>query len=67
MDGTKFVIPNSCKNEVKHDYTLFGDFVTTIECEGCKKNRNNIHNGIYVKIMNWSTNRKIKFISLFRK
>lgn len=67
MDGIKFVIPNSCKNEVKHDYTLFGDFVTTIECEGCKKNRNNIHNGIYVKIMNWSTNRKIKFISLFRK
>lgn len=55
MDGMKFVIPNSCKSEMK------------IECLGCKKDSYNDHNGIYVKIKNWQTNRRIKFISLFKK
>lgn len=67
MDGMKFVIPNSCKNEIRIDYTLFGTEEVKIECQGCKKDNNNCHNGIYVKIMNWETNRKIKFISLLKR
>lgn len=66
MDGMKFVIPNSCKNEVKIDYTIFGTEETKIECYGCKKDNYNYHNGIYAKIMNWETNRQIKFISLLK-
>lgn len=66
MDGLKFVIPNSCKNEIQIDYTLFGTDEKKIECLGCKKDDCYHHNGIYVKIMNWETNRKIKFISLLK-
>lgn len=67
MDGLKFVIPNSCKNEIKINYTLFGDEEIKTECLGCKKDNNSKHNGIYVQIMNWDTNRKMKFISLLKK
>ncbi len=64
MDGLKFVIPNSCKNEKKIELTLFGDIEHIEECLGCKKNKPKNHNGIYCKVMNWKTNRSIKFISL---
>ena len=67
MDGLKFVIPNSCKNDVEINYTLFGEEKIENECLGCKKNNNKLHNGIYVKIMNWNTNKQMKFLSLFSK
>lgn len=67
MDGIKYVIPNSCKNETITEYTLFGEINNVYECEGCKTNNNNKHNGIYCKIMNWDTNRKIKFTTLLKK
>lgn len=66
MDGLKFVIPNSCKNEKKIELTLFGDIEHIEECLGCKKNKPKNHNGIYCKVMNWETNRSIKFISLIK-
>lgn len=66
MDGLKFVIPNSCKNEKKIESTLFGDIEHIEECLGCKKNKPKNHNGIYCKVMNWKTNRSIKFISLIK-
>ncbi len=66
MDGLKFVIPNSCKNEKKVELTLFGEIEHIEECLGCKKNKNKNHNGIYCKVMNWKTNRSIKFISLVK-
>lgn len=66
MDGLKFVIPNSCKNEKKVELTLFGKIEHIEECLGCKKNKNKNHNGIYCKVMNWKTNRSIKFISLIK-
>lgn len=62
MDGIKFVIPNSCRNEKKS-----GKKITEIVCEGCKNNNYKQHNGIYSKIMNWETNRKIKFVNLLKK
>ncbi|MEG2250753.1 MAG: restriction endonuclease subunit M, partial [Bacilli bacterium] len=67
MDGIKFVIPNSCKNETIIDCTLFGDVITESQCLGCKNSKSHNHNGIYVKIMNWETNRKMKFISLLNR
>lgn len=64
MDGLKYVIPNSCKNETIINYTLFGEEKETFECIGCQKNNYHNHNGIYVKIMNWETNRANKFINV---
>lgn len=64
MDGIKYVIPNSCKTDKIIEYTLFGEVESGIECEGCKKGNVHKHNGKYSKIMNWETNRTIKFISL---
>ena len=64
MDGLKYVIPNSCKNETIINYTLFGEEKETFECAGCKKNNYHNHNGVYVKIMNWKTNRANKFINI---
>lgn len=64
MDGLKFIIPNSCKNEKIVEITLFGEEEHEEVCFGCKRNNNKNHNGIYCKIMNWETNRQIKFISL---
>ena len=67
MDGIKYVIPNSCKNEKLTEITLFGDITNEYICEGCKTGNNKKHNGIYCKIMNWDTNRKVKFESLLKK
>ena len=67
MDGTKCVIPYSCINKREIKNTLFGEEIDEVICYGCKKNSYTKHNGIYVKTMNWDTNRKIKFISLFKK
>ena len=66
MDGIKYVIPNSCKNEEIINYTLFGEEVEKCKCYGCEKNNIHKHNGIYVKVMNWETKRKTKFISLLK-
>lgn len=67
MDGLKFVIPRSCKNEIIREYTLFGDIETKTECNGCKTNNYKDHNGIYCKIMNWEKNKPVKFYTLVNK
>lgn len=66
MDGLKYVIPCSCHNKDIIEYTLFGENVISQECIGCKKSKRDKHNGIYCKVMNWKTNRKVKFISLIK-
>ena len=66
MDGLKGVIPDSCKNETIIDYTLFGEEIISKECDGCKNNRINKHNGKYVYIMDWNNNKKVKFISIIK-
>lgn len=67
MDGLKFVIPYSCKNDTQINYTIFGEEKIENECIGCQKNNYRLHNGIYCKIMNWKTNRKMKFVSLMNR
>lgn len=66
MDGLKGVVPCSCKNDEIIEYTLFGEVKQNFVCKGCRKNNIKLHNGIYCKIMNWDSNRKIKFISLLK-
>ena len=67
MDGLKFVIPESCHNEMWVDYTLFGEETHETICEGCKTGNHNKHNGIYCYVMDWETGKKIKFVSLLKK
>lgn len=67
MDGLKFVIPNSCHNSTVVNYTLFGEETHEEICEGCKKNNPKKHNGIYCYVMDWETNKKVKFVSLIKK
>ncbi len=67
MDGLKYVIPNSCKIVDETIYTLIGEEHHKVECEGCKTNNFNKHNGIYCYIMDWTTGKKVKFASLIKK
>ena len=70
MDGLKYVVPMSCHHENKiipGELTLFGETPDTVEiheCEGCKYNRPNNHNGKYVNIMDWSENKAVRFVEL---
>ncbi len=70
MDGLKYVVPMSCHHEIRvipGENTLFGETPDTVEkyeCEGCKFNRPSKHNGKYVKIMDWSTNKPIRFVDI---
>jgi len=70
MDGLKCVVPMSCHHENKVIIgapTLFGkipDTVEKYECEGCKYNRPNKHNGRYVKIMDWERSKTTRFVDL---
>jgi hypothetical protein len=70
MDGTKFVTPMSCRHAnrvIPGEITLFGetpDMVEKDECEGCKFNRPTKHNGRFVKIMDWRSNKTMRFVDL---
>lgn len=70
MDGLKYVIPMSCKNEkkvIKGESTLFGaegDTIIEVSCEGCEKKIDKKHNGIYAKTMDWRENKKIRFVDI---
>jgi len=70
MDGLKYIIPMSCRHEtniIHGELTLFTDtpdIVKKYECEGCKYNRPLKHNGKYAKIMDWSKDKKIKFVDI---
>ena len=66
MDGLKFVIPNSCHNQIVTETFLWGDETHEEFCEGCRKNNRNKHNGIYCYVMDWEKKRKVKFVNLFR-
>ena len=70
MDGLKYVVPMSCYHQnlvIPGEWTLFGetpDKVENHECEGCKYNHPNKHNGDYVKIMDWNENKVVRFVDL---
>lgn len=71
MDGLKYVVPMSCKGSNIVDpippiLQLLGEKPKKhkTECQGCKLNDPNLHNGKYVKIMDWKKEKPVKFISL---
>ena len=73
MDGLKYVIPMSCKNEktiIKGEQTLFEkveDRMVEKSCAGCEKKTAANHNGVYVKIMDWVKGEPIKFVDIVNK
>lgn len=65
MDGLKFVIPDSCNPRKSQQLSLFDEENEMPQpCEGCLKNNPHKHKGIYCKIMDWETNKTVKFLSL---
>lgn len=70
MDGLKYVIPMSCKTEtitIQGEETLFGkedDQIIERECEGCKNDIAQKHNGIYAKTMDWVKGKSIRFVEI---
>jgi type II restriction enzyme len=70
MDGLKYVIPMSCKNEkiiIKGEQTLFEkeeDRIVERPCVGCEKKTAKSHNGTYVKTMDWKENKIISFVDI---
>ena len=73
MDGLKYVIPMSCKNEkiiIKGAETLFGkedDRIEEKSCKGCENKTAHNHNGEYVKIMDWVKGESINFVDIVSK
>lgn len=73
MDGLRYVVPMSCHHENKiipGVRTLFEEIPEKIEkheCERCKYNHPNKHNGRYVKIMDWSKNKAVRFVDLINR
>jgi hypothetical protein len=73
MDGLKYVIPMSCKNEqilIKGEENLFEkkeDYLIEIPCPGCEKKTARNHNGVFVKIMDWVNDKPVKFIDIVSK
>lgn len=75
MDGLKYVIPMSCKSEVATPdippmLALLGEKpdkkAKKQQCPGCAKNAPHLHNGKYVKIMDWQKHKTIKFVDLLK-
>lgn len=70
MDGLKYVIPMSCKNEkilIKGEETLFEkkeDYIEEKPCFGCSKKTPHNHNGMYVKTMDWKEGKIIRFVDI---
>lgn len=73
MDGLKYVVPMSCKSEIATPdippmLALLGEkpdkTAKKQQCSGCAKNDPHLHNGKYVKIMDWEKHKTTKFISL---
>ena len=67
MDGIKYVVPNSCKNETVKTETLFGVETKEERCIGCQKNDSGKHNGIYCRTYDWVANESVEFYSTFIK
>jgi hypothetical protein len=75
MDGLKYVIPMSCKSEVATPdippmLALLGEKpdkkAKKQQCPGCAKNDPHLHNGKYVKIMDWQKHKTVKFVNLLK-
>lgn len=75
MDGLKGVIPESCKDKVHTEMSLFGECNEVVsQCEGCRTGNIFKHNGIYCIIKDWRAKdlqtgrrgRKIRYVDLLK-
>lgn len=62
MDGIKYVVPNSCHDEVDPQLRLDG-LVVTNPCPGCAMNNHSKHNGIYARTYDWVGQHSVVFRS----
>ena len=68
MDGIKFVIPNSCKDNVTEYVNILGETIRdVVKCVGCQKNDHSKHNGIYARTYDWSANESVEFYSFIKE
>jgi len=78
MDGLKMVVPGSCEKakplapKITQGDLFDAAFETTLNvpettiCPGCAKGLVHKHKGIYCKIMDWETKKKIKYVDLLK-
>lgn len=66
MDGTKYVVPGSCKNIRIEIFSMFGNEEQIDLCPGCKNGNIRSHNGTYCIIKDWRSNKTMTFLSLMR-
>ena len=65
MDGTRFVVPKSCRPKVTDTALLDGTIETrTEECPGCRTKDNRRHTGTYCKIMDWDSDEPVEFVAI---
>lgn len=70
MDGLKYVIPMSCKDEevtITSQLTIFGkedDRKELRPCPGCLNKTAKNHNGKYANIMDWKEDKIIRFVDI---
>lgn len=73
MDGLKYVVPMSCKSEIATAeippmLALLGEKpnkkAAKKQCPGCTKSDPFLHNGKYVRIMDWQKHKTTKFVNL---
>ena len=76
MDGLKYVVPMSCKSEtttteIPPMLALLGEKPDKKnrkkQCPGCAKSNPFLHNGKYVRIMDWQKHKTLKFVDLLRQ
>ena len=66
MDGLKYVVPYSCRDDVEEIPNLFGTPERRVlPCPGCEKNNPMKHNGVRCKIMDWETGKPVLFLPPF--
>lgn len=66
MDGTKYVVPGSCKENKIEIISWFGSEEQIDLCPGCKSGNIRAHNGIYSVIKDWRSNQTMTFLSMVR-
>lgn len=66
MDGTKYVVPGSCKKTRIEIFSMFGVEDQVDLCPGCKSGNIWAHNGIYSVIKDWRSNQAMTFLSMAR-
>ena len=66
MDGIKFVVPNTCKDEVVEIPNLDGSVERKVlPCKGCKSGKVDEHNGVRCRVMDWEIGKSVLFIPPF--